>query len=292
MKWVLDSRIAHYRPGLKVDADSLSSKNTVVIDDMLEINHNLVFANPLAKDSMLRFQVADGNIYDLPVLKQSVLIASLKILKLDVVGPWDIEILPIQKVATLLSFIDYHFGSADYFFKKESVNEDSLTLFDNNFLNISLTEGCHKRFMNVLTSAVLNRREQNLESIAPFIRKLESYWLAYFLLSQAMSGRSEDNNLNVYNVCKAYGVSESQFRKLCHHVFSRGPKKQLCMWRAAHSALQLIENDKPIAVVADMNGYASSSHFASELKSLFGITPREFKKIEGFLDEEARSGKN
>ncbi|WP_459448082.1 hypothetical protein [Erwinia amylovora] len=29
-----------------------------------------------------------------------------------------------------------------------------------------------------------------------------------------------------------------------------------------------------------------------ELKSLFGITPREFKTIEGFLDEEARSGKN
>lgn len=64
-----------------------------------------------------------------------------------------------------------------------------------------------------------------MESIAPFIRNLESYWVAYFLLSQAMGDRPEKNNFNVHNAYKAYGVSESQFRKLCYDVFSRGLKK-------------------------------------------------------------------
>jgi AraC-like DNA-binding protein len=49
--------------------------------------------------------------------------------------------------------------------------------------------------------------------------------------------------------------------------------------------LQLIENDQSIGTIAGDNGYASSSHFSSEIKSLFGITPREFKKLEGLLHE-------
>ncbi|WP_374191026.1 helix-turn-helix domain-containing protein [Candidatus Symbiopectobacterium sp. 'North America'] len=57
------------------------------------------------------------------------------------------------------------------------------------------------------------------------------------------------------------------------------------MWRAVYSALQLIDNDESIATVAWNNGYASSYHFSTEIKTLFGITPREFKNLEGFLNE-------
>lgn len=295
MKGVLKSLIVNHQSDLNVDADNSAGKNAVITNSTIEINHGLVFASPLEKESVLKLRVVDGNdsaLLQLPFLHQSVLIASIKAMELDVVGTWKIEILSIQKVATLLSFMDYHFINAGYFYKKGEGHEPPTTLYKNSFLNISIIEGCYNRFMNILTCAILNRREKNLESIAPFIRNLESYWLAYFLLSQAMNEGPEKNSCSVYNAHKAYGVSESQFRKLCYDVFSRGPKKQLCLWRAAHSALQLIEKKKSVSAIAHMNGYASSSHFASELKTLFGITPREFKKIEGFLDEDTSSKRN
>lgn len=295
MKGMLENLIVNHRPGLKIDADNYISKNTVVTSSTIEINHSVVFASPLEKDSVLTLWAvdeSDSGLLQLPILQQSALIASKKTIKLDVVGAWNIEILSIQKVATLLSFMDYHFRNVGYSSKNGAMNDSSTALFNNNFLNISLIEGCYNGFMNILTCAILNRREKNLGSIAPFIRNLESYWLAYFLLSQALNDGAEKNNCSVYKARKAYGVSESQFRKLCYDVFSRGPKKQLCLWRAAHSALQLIEKEKSVSVIAHMNGYASSSHFSSELKTLFGITPRAFKKIEGFLDEEAVCKRN
>ncbi|CCG86223.1 helix-turn-helix domain-containing protein [Erwinia piriflorinigrans] len=292
MNLTLENMIEHYKASLNVNVDKLIRKNIIVANNTLEVSNSLIFANPVEKDAVLELQVNDTNICGLPVLKQSALIASIKETKLDVDGGWSIEVLPIPKVAILLSFIDYHFKSIANLIKKRSVKEYGPAVFENSILHISLTEGGHDGFMRILTDAVLNRQENNLVRIAPFIRNLESYWLAYFLLSQAMGKGQKNNNLNIYNACKTYGVSESQFRNLCHDVFSRGPKKQLCLWRAARSALQLIDNNKSVAVIAHMNGYASSSHFASELKSLFGITPREFKKIESFLNEDTGRKKN
>lgn len=111
MKGMLGNIIVNHRPDIKVDADNSICKNAIVTNSTIEINHSLVFAKPLEIDSVLKFRIVDGSDCDLlqlPILQQSALIASIKNTKLDVVGTWNIEILSIQQVATLLSFVDYH----------------------------------------------------------------------------------------------------------------------------------------------------------------------------------------
>jgi AraC-like DNA-binding protein len=124
-----------------------------------------------------------------------------------------------------------------------------------------------------------------IKQLSAFIRNIESYWITYFLLSRFMDVEKKGENFKLSSASSDYGVSETYFRKLCRNAFIFGPKKQLRIWRAAQSALQLIEKDISIEMVAMDNSYASSSHFTSEMKSIFGITPRELRKMVGLFHE-------
>ena len=189
----------------------------------------------------------------------------------------------MSQVTTLFSFLDYQTKCPEASGEGIEGQENVMLLTASHL--VLRVEHENKSLMALLISSLLAPQDRRLASLFAFVRNVESYWIAHFLLSQVMNEDKESETHKIYNASRIYGVSESYFRKLCHHAFTRGPKKQLRLWRAANSALQLIENDQSIATIAGDNGYASSSHFSSEIKSLFGITPREFKKLEGLLHE-------
>lgn len=246
----------------------------------------ILYARPVNQYSFMSLtveQTEEECAITLDNIQHAIMLATLNEMKLCFSGQWIVEIRTMSQATTLFSFLDYQA-------KCRKTSGDILKAPSNVMLqtafHLALTiEDENKSLMALLLSSMLDPHDRRLESLFSFIRNVESYWIAHFLLSQVMNEDKECDTHKIYNASRVYGVSESYFRKLCHHAFTRGPKKQLRLWRAANSALQLIENDQSIATIAGDNGYASSSHFSSEIKSLFGITPREFKKLEGLLHE-------
>lgn len=273
----------------RVNDSSNAEMPLYVSDKCIDLNNGVLFARPLNSESVMSVSASGEprENYDdrLNNILQPIVLSTLNNMEIAFRGDWMVEILSMSQASTLFSFLDYQA-------KSRSVNAEprigetntSLLMHTERNLAILVDDEC-KSLMGMLIFTLLKPQDRRLENLFSFVRNVESYWIAHFLLSQVMNEDKESDSHKIGNASKIYGVSESYFRKLCHHAFTRGPKKQLRLWRAAHSALQLIEKDNSIAAIAGNNGYASSSHFSSEIKSLFGITPREFKKLEGLLHE-------
>ncbi|XTZ39294.1 helix-turn-helix domain-containing protein [Salmonella enterica] len=264
----------------------LMSKPNEITNDSLEIDNSLLLARPKNPNSVLTYINTSGEVAQVIESKGTpLMIASRDHMMVALADSWSVELFPLSQITTLISFLDYQMNLGTKVSSKVTGNDDGSLVLSCDGCIILRLEQNSKKLMDILINGVLEPQKQSLQHIFSFVRNIESYWVAYFLLSQVFNEDKESDNHKLYNACKVYGVSESYFRKLCHNAFTRGPKKQLRMWRAAHSALQLIEKDKSISTIAGNNGYSSSSHFSSEIKSLFGITPREFKKLEGLLNE-------
>lgn len=257
----------------------------------IELDNGVLFAKPLNSESVMTVSVS-GKLqrhyhYEvcerLKTVSQPIVLSTLDNMKVNFNGKWFVEKISMSQATTLFSFLDYQAKSRVFFVHPclGEMKSSSLIHTERNLALLVKTE--FKSMMEMLILSLLNPQESQLKSLFSFIRNVESYWIAYFLLSQIMNEDKGSDDHRIRNVCKIYGVSENYFRKLCRHAFAMGPKKQLRLWRATHSVLQLIENDNSVAVIAGKNGYASSSHFSSEIKSLFGITPREFKKLENLF---------
>lgn len=270
--------------------DSANAEMPLYVSDAcIDLNNGVLFARPLNSESIMSVSPS-GELrenYDdrLNNILQPIVLSTLDNMEIAFRGDWMVEILSMSQATTLFSFLDYQAKSRSVN-TEARVGETNTSLLMHTERNLAILVGDEcKSLMGMLIFTLLKPQDRRLENLFSFVRNVESYWIAHFLLSQVMNEDKESDSHKIGNASKIYGVSESYFRKLCHHAFTRGPKKQLRLWRAAHSALQLIEKDHSIAAIAGNNGYASSSHFSSEIKSLFGITPREFKKLEGLLHE-------
>ncbi|EOS94423.1 helix-turn-helix domain-containing protein [Erwinia tracheiphila] len=278
-------------------AKSKNIRKTGLISTFTTINNNnfvfnsmMIFSRPMERESrlfipLIQEDMDSGKRY----LNGPNLVLAKGCFKVRFDGSWVVESISIAQLSTLIAFFDYHLSSGNLssHMKKDSGKRNVAypVLFNTSSHFVSLVESDDETLIKLLVKNVLQGGINHINSLFSYIRGMENYWIAHFLLSLIMNENGEADTCKLYNASKAYGVSESQFRKLCHNAFTCAPKKQLRMWRAAHSALQLIEEDSSIAVVAGNNGYASSSHFSSEIKLLFGITPREFKKIGILLHE-------
>ncbi|WP_312625841.1 helix-turn-helix domain-containing protein [Scandinavium sp.] len=252
----------------------------------IALNNGIAFARPLNEHATLSLIVeeTEGNgIVEKNNIRHPTVSATRTNMKICLEGEWFIEIMPMSQASTLFSFLDFQSKYREIKVTENPRAQTALLHTDTHLVAAAGT--ADKSFMGMLMNTMLTPQKYSLESLFVFVRNVESYWISHFLLSQVMNEDKESDTHKIYNASKIYGVSESYFRKLCHHAFARGPKKQLRIWRAANSALQLIEKDNSIAMIAGDNGYASSSHFSSEIKSHFGITPREFKKLEGLLHD-------
>ncbi|RAU35151.1 helix-turn-helix domain-containing protein [Enterobacter sp. RIT418] len=264
--------------------DLLRGKTHKIEGKDIKCHSAILFARPVNQHSVMSLsvdQTEEESAVAFDAIRHAVIIATLSEMHLCFSGEWIVEVMSMSQATTLFSFLDYQ-AKCPEASSENIVGQNSVMLLNASHLVLKVEQESHS-LMALLISTLLKPQDRRLESLFTFVRNVESYWIAYFLLSQVMNEDKESETHKIYNASRIYGVSESYFRKLCHNAFTRSPKKQLRLWRAANSALQLIENDQSIATIAGDNGYASSSHFSSEIKSLFGITPREFKKIGRFV---------
>ncbi|RYH51245.1 MAG: helix-turn-helix domain-containing protein [Alcaligenaceae bacterium] len=109
------------------------------------------------------------------------------------------------------------------------------------------------------------------------LRRQESYALATYLLKSPLNGA----HLN--ELCVTYGLSYTHFRRLCRRSLGGAIKARLRAWRAARTLLNIIDSDQSILEIAVDNGYTSASHVSTDIKQLFGFTPRTARNARNLL---------
>jgi AraC-like DNA-binding protein len=101
--------------------------------------------------------------------------------------------------------------------------------------------------------------------IAESLRRTEAYSMVSFLLRE---GQGE----KLHALSARYGISAGHFRRLFRSALGSSPKSALKDWRLAKAVLAVIERRQSVTEAAMAHGYASPSHFSSEVKKSLGLS--------------------
>lgn len=258
-------------------ASSLYPTPVGLRDNVVELNNALLLAKPVSSNSTITIQYS-GKKHVISCC-QIIVGATLDQLLIEFKGEWFVETVPVARLLTLISFLD-HIVKKKHTDRPEYEPKHSEFIRDSRNLAMSIMpEVEDNSLIEMLIYGIFDDQKNTVDPVISFIRSLEVYWVTYFLVSQVLNRDEKGDYQTIRSASKVYGLSESYFRKLCHSAFTCGPKKQLRMWRAAYSALQLVEKEQPISTIASDNGFSSSSHFSTEIKSFFGMSPKDFKRL-------------
>lgn len=251
-------------------------KGNVISDDVIKVYNSALFLRPLSEVSTLDVLFISDTERSCYYAANVVVVASLDSMELKLKGDWYVEVFPVSQVATLIAFVD-SFTKASFGVSPRRLPGDR----GRSFSFVATTKS--KGLIHMVVNGIILDPNPDEEFLS-FIRTLDSYRISLFLLSFFLNEKDGGGG-NVQKASKVYGLSETCFRKQCVSVFGRGPNKQIRLWRAASSVLQLMECDGSVVTIACANGYSSSSHFSSEIKAFFGMTPKGFKNLEGVFNE-------
>lgn len=111
-----------------------------------------------------------------------------------------------------------------------------------------------------------HHQDGQLERLLCHLARTESYGLVQFLLD-------EGSDLPVAALAERYGLSSAQFHRRCRQVLGRSLKQELRILRAARALLAYPGRRHSFTYLAADHGYASLSHFCTDIKSLIGRSP-------------------
>lgn len=213
----------------RVNDSTLAEMPLHVSDECIDLNNGVLFARPLNSEAVMAVSASAelSENYDdrLNNILQPIVLSTLDNMKIAFEGDWMVEMLLMSQVTTLFSFLDYQAKSRSII-AEPCVGETNTLLLIHTERNLAiLVEDECKSLMGMLIFTLLKPQGCRLENLFSFIRNVESYWISHFLLSQVMNEDKDSDSHKIGNASKIYGVSESYFRKLCHHAFTRGPKK-------------------------------------------------------------------
>lgn len=130
----------------------------------------------------------------------------------------------------------------------------------------------HSALEHWYLSQAVHRPEAS-QAFARHLRGGESYQLVAYLHRHAAC------NCTLRTLAERYGVCVSHFRRLCHQALGAGSRSELRDWRAAIALLDIVERRAPLTDVALRCGYASSSHFARDIRQRLGVMPSSLLDI-------------
>lgn len=98
----------------------------------------------------------------------------------------------------------------------------------------------------------------------------------YFLNAVSFINTNFRENINIKNLCRDNGISESGFRQIFKKYYSKTPVEYITDLRLEY-ARNLIAGNMPITEAATQSGFQDPKYFARVVKKYFGCTPRDLK---------------
>jgi AraC-like DNA-binding protein len=89
---------------------------------------------------------------------------------------------------------------------------------------------------------------------------------------------AEENNFSVSKVAAELGLRAYQFKAVLETAVGMGPKEFFRHHRAVLARWMMSEGS-PLRTISDKLGFRYYTHFAAEIRSFYGVPPRELQKI-------------
>ncbi|HDS1581768.1 TPA: helix-turn-helix domain-containing protein [Stenotrophomonas maltophilia] len=121
-------------------------------------------------------------------------------------------------------------------------------------------------FIDQLAHDAGDQGDPRIHQLAGYLAGNEDYGLLRFLLQQG-------NDLPVSTLAERYGLSLAQFNRRCRRVLGGTLKSKLRTQRAARTLLDYTARHRSFTHLAADHGYASLSHFCTEIRDLIGCPP-------------------
>jgi AraC-like DNA-binding protein len=84
--------------------------------------------------------------------------------------------------------------------------------------------------------------------------------------------------LKVEDIAKTFGMSQSNLRKIYNKSCGKSLKSHILEARLERAKKELIETNKPVSEILYPLGFSDPSHFSSQFRNHFGMSPLEFRK--------------
>lgn len=121
-------------------------------------------------------------------------------------------------------------------------------------------------FIDQLARAPGQGEADRLEMLIQHLSRTQSYGLVRFILEQGPE-------YSIAALAKRYGLSLAQFNRCCRKALGGSLKRELRVLRAARALLEYTSTNCSLTHLAANHGYASLSHFCTEIKTLVGHSP-------------------
>lgn len=121
-------------------------------------------------------------------------------------------------------------------------------------------------FIDQLAHDAGDQGDPRIRQLAGHLAGNEDYGLMRFLLQLG-------NDLPVSHLAGRYGLSLAQFNRRCRRVLGGTLKSKLRTQRAARTLLDYTARHRSFTHLAADHGYASLSHFCTEIRDLIGCPP-------------------
>lgn len=122
----------------------------------------------------------------------------------------------------------------------------------------------YSREVNPLASVLRNDKSSTEEAL---VLKCHNYIL-----------NNPGRNVEVEDLCKIFGVSQSYMYKCFKNVLKMSTKEFITLTKIHMTEAALLRTDKTIYDIAMENGYANSYQYSNIFKRVHGISPSAFRK--------------
>lgn len=86
------------------------------------------------------------------------------------------------------------------------------------------------------------------------------------------------NNISIEDIASVCGINRSYFGKIFRNSIGRSPQEFLMNYRMAKAAELLKLTSLSIAEIGSAVGYENQLHFSRAFKTIYGLSPREWRK--------------
>lgn len=101
-----------------------------------------------------------------------------------------------------------------------------------------------------------------------------------FYIHEALSyiKQNYQNDISIEDIAKKTGLNRSYFGKVFKSVVKKSPQQYLINYRMSRAAELLKLTTLPVGDVGKSVGYPNQLHFSRAFKSVYGISPRDWRK--------------
>ncbi|CAI1687601.1 Transcriptional regulator invF [Serratia fonticola] len=214
----------------------------------------------------------DGIVYSLPPGESGIFVCSTPTLRVTK-GSMDYTALDINTMCKLQVFLDISQGFSDF------SDAECQSVYGVGFEPLRMQGALSLKQLESWMIQQFLIATPGMKKISAILRGMECYWLIKFLIQQTDASEQTDASDSLRSLSKRYGLSVSHFRRVSRQALGNTTKKELKSWRLVRALLDNMGEKSNLTDLAFKHGYSSLSHFSSEVKIMFNLSPRALKNV-------------